>query len=50
MHIVMLVTLIVFCASLVLPKLRRRVGLFERAYLWSVVVFYVLFTLGLALA
>jgi hypothetical protein len=35
---------------LVLPKLRRRVGLFERAYLWSVVVFYVLFTLGLALA
>lgn len=50
MHIVMLVTLILFCASLVLPKLRRRVGLFERGYLWSVVVFYVLFTGALVLA
>ncbi|MBS1907825.1 MAG: hypothetical protein JST33_14950 [Actinobacteria bacterium] len=41
--VVMLVALIALIASLVLPKLRRIVGLTERAFLWSVVVFYTLF-------
>lgn len=45
--IVILVALIALIASLVLPKLRRIVGLTERAFLWSVVVFYTLFTAAL---
>lgn len=47
LQIVILVALIVLIASLVLPKLRRIVGLAERAFLWAVVVFYTLFTAAL---
>ncbi|MBS1673510.1 MAG: hypothetical protein JSS74_06055 [Actinobacteria bacterium] len=47
--VVMLVALIALIASLVLRKLRRIVGLTERAFLWTVVVFYTLFTVALVM-
>ena len=47
--VVILVALIALVASLVLPKLRRIVGVTERAFLWSVVVFYTLFAVALVL-
>lgn len=43
LQIVVLVALIAFIATLVLPKLRGIVGLAERTFLWSIVVFYTLF-------
>jgi hypothetical protein len=53
LHIVALIGLIAFCASLVLRKLRKLhsiTGLLERVFLWSVVLFYLVFSLLLALS